>query len=561
VELRARARARLSRALAAGFALALLIPATAGASDLHQPHSQVKPPRFYRLSAERAIAAADRAPKVRAQLRHGRLATTAYTNGIGRWQVSYFRHRREVAQVQVDDRSGSVLEQWTGPQVAWTMARGYEGAFGRKLNAPYLWLPLCLLFLAPFVDPRRPFRLLHLDLLAILGFGVSHFFFNRGEIATSVPLVYPVLGYLLLRCLAAGIRPSPRPNRLVPFVPVIWLLVGVAFLGAFRIGLNVTDSNVIDVGYSGVVGADRIVDGDPIYGKGFAPGNEHGDTYGPVAYLAYVPFEQALPWSGHWDDLPAAHAAAITFDLLTLLALYGLGRRLRDGPEGRALGAALAYAWAACPYTAFVLETNSNDGLVALLVVLALLVTAPGARGAAVALGGVAKFAPLALAPLLATVDHRRRSIGIFAVVVLVVLAATVLPFVPHGGLRELYDRTFGYQIGRPSPFSLWGQVPSLGWLQTGVKAGAVALALLLAFLPRRKDARQVAALAAAVLIAVQLGVNHWFYLYVVWFLPPLLVTALGAYRDPAPMVPAPEPGSARSRWPALPRRPLPAPR
>ena len=49
------------------------------------------------------------------------------------------------------------------------MARGYEGAFGRKLNAPYVWIPLCLLFLLPFVDPRRPFRLLHLDLLVLLG--------------------------------------------------------------------------------------------------------------------------------------------------------------------------------------------------------------------------------------------------------------------------------------------------------------------------------------------------------------------------------------------------------
>ena len=82
--------------------------------------------------------------------------------------------------MRVDDSSGAILEQWTGDQVAWTMARGYEGAFGRKLNAPYVWIPLCLLFLAPFVDPRRPFRLLHLDLLVLLGFGVSHVFFNRG---------------------------------------------------------------------------------------------------------------------------------------------------------------------------------------------------------------------------------------------------------------------------------------------------------------------------------------------------------------------------------------------
>ena len=123
--------------------------------------------------------------------------------------MSFFRDGEQLVQVQVDDRSGALLEQWTGDQVAWTMARGYEGAFGRKLNAPYVWLPLCILFLAPFVDLRRPFRLLHLDLLVLLAFGVSHVYFNRGEIDTSVPLVYPVLLYLLLRTL----RRRPAPAR------------------------------------------------------------------------------------------------------------------------------------------------------------------------------------------------------------------------------------------------------------------------------------------------------------------------------------------------------------
>jgi len=65
-------------------------------------------------------------------------------------------------------------------------------------------VPLALLFLAPFVDPRRPFRLLHLDLLALLAFGLSHVFFNAGNLDASVPLVYPVLGYLLVRMLLAG---------------------------------------------------------------------------------------------------------------------------------------------------------------------------------------------------------------------------------------------------------------------------------------------------------------------------------------------------------------------
>ena len=78
-----------------------------------------------------------------------------------------------------------------------------------------------------------------------------------------------------------------------------------------------------------------------------------------------MPFEQALPWSGRWDDLPAAHGAAIAFDLLALGGLLLLGRRLRPGREGTVLGVALGYAWAAYPYTAFVLESNSNDTLVA----------------------------------------------------------------------------------------------------------------------------------------------------------------------------------------------------
>jgi hypothetical protein len=40
----------------------------------------------------------------------------------------------------------------------------------------------------------------------------------------------------------------------------------------------------------------------------------------------------------------------------------------------------------------------------------------------------------------------------------------------------------------------------------------------------------QVAALSAALLIGVQLTAEHWFYLYIVWFYPLLLVAmaALG---------------------------------
>jgi hypothetical protein len=508
------------------------LPAVASAAELQRPASKTEPPRFFERSAQEVERVAARAEKVREARRDGPLNPTAYTKGAGRWQVSFFRGGDEVVQVLVDDRSGAVLEQWTGEQIAWTMARGYPGAFGRKLNAPYVWIPLCLLFLLPFVDVRRPLRLLHLDLLVLLAFGASHWFFNRAEIGVSAPLVYPVLLYLLVRVLLAAFRPRRATGPLVPHAPLTLLVVGLVFLTAFRVGLNVADSNVIDVGYAGVIGADRLADGKHLYGDGFSTDVERGDTYGPLNYLLYVPFEQALPWSGRWDELPAAHGAAIAFDLLALGGLLLLGRRLRPGRDGTALGIALAYAWAAYPYTAFALESNSNDTLVAVACIGALLAATmarerPSAvvSALAVGLGAASKFATAPLAPLFA-----RRSPVVFVLTLVVVLALVVVPFVPDGGLRELYDRTIGYQAGRPSPFSVWGQVESLGWLQDLAKAAAGGLALLAAFRPRRPSPRQTAALGAAILIAVELTATHWFYLYVVWFVPFVFVTLFAAH-------------------------------
>ena len=92
------------------------------------------------------------------------------------------------------------------------MARGYEGAFGRTLNAPWIWLPLCAIFLVGLFDWRRPLRIAHLDLLVIVaGFGLSHYFFNRGEIGLSVPLAYPALLYLMARMLWVAFRGRRPP--------------------------------------------------------------------------------------------------------------------------------------------------------------------------------------------------------------------------------------------------------------------------------------------------------------------------------------------------------------
>ena len=108
-----------------------------------------------------------------------------------------------------------------------------------------------------------------------------------------------------------------------------------------------------------------------------------------------------------------------------------------------------------------------------------------------------------------------------------------VLPFAADSGLREIYDRTIGYQASRGSPFSVWGQAESLGWLQAATKVAAAGLALAGGLRAAPGGPRQVAALGAAVLIALQLAATHWFYLYVVWFVPFVFVTIFGAYREP----------------------------
>ena len=487
--------------------LALLIAPTAEASE---------------VGASEAVGVADRDAKVVEQRQKNDGLTHTASKVDGAWEVAYFAGLDQVALVVVDPETGKVRESWTGHQVLWKMARGYEGAFGHKLNAPYVFLPLCVLFLVGLIDWRRPWRVATLDLLVLLGFGVSNYFFNRAEIGVSVPLVYPVLLYLLGRVLWIGLR--GRGEGLRPVWPAAWLLIAALFLIGFRVGLNMSDSGVIDVGYAGVVGADRITHGEPVYDN-FPPDVSQGDTYGPTNYLAYVPTELIWPWQGEWDDLPAAHGATVAFDLATFALLIWLGLRIRPGPAGRKLAATLAFGWAAYPYTAYALESNSNDTLVGAFLVAALLtLTRPAARGVFAALATLTKFAPIVLTPMLATYRARPRTTALFVAAFLATAALLLLWPAIDPGLRTVYDRTIAYQSDRDSPFSIWGQVSSLEPLRITILIGVGALAISFAFWPKRKTLVQVAALSAALLIGLQLTAQHWFYLYIVWFYPLLLV-------------------------------------
>jgi hypothetical protein len=506
----------------------------------------------------------------------GRSVDANYRKDQQDWEVHvWWGDAGEIATGLVDDRTGHVKEAWTGPQVAWKMARGYPGAFGGKtLNRVAVWLAFCAAFFLGLADLRRPLSLRNLDLLALLSFSISLRYFNGGDIFASVPLAYPPLAYLFGRMLWIGFK-GRRGVMGRPLWPLWLLAAATVFLVGFRVGLNVTQPkpNVIDVGYSGVIGAQRIVNGQSPYGHfpvddkslqacGAADAdgdirdrvqtngrcesaNERGDTYGPVSYLAYVPGYLILGWSGKWDGLPAAHFTSIAFDLLALVLLGLVG--LRYG--GYRLGVTLAFAWAAYPFTQYTLSSNTNDSIPPALLLLGFLFLGSASiRGVSAALAGLTKFGSLLVLPLWSSypraLDPRsllRFGAGFVAASAAAFSILLLEPDVGHAA-RLAFDRTLGWQLGRDSPFSIWdwGQyhaegIPDLALPQKIVIALMVGLALALAVVPRRRTPLAVAALTAALLIGFQLTLTHWFYLYIPWFFPFVALAVLA----PMPARPA----------------------
>jgi hypothetical protein len=515
-------------------------------------------PRLTEAAAVRALRAEDKVADWLDRYPPRPTTQADYDQEARSWEVKIWSGAAgQIAEGEVDDETGVVTEAWTGPQVAWKMARGYDGAFGgREINSPPVWLAFCAAFLLGLADWRRPLSVRNLDLLALLSFSISLWFFNRGEVFWSVPLAYPPLAYLLARLAWIGAR-GRRPASARPLWPVWVLAAATVFLAGFRVGLNVEESNVIDVGYAGVIGAHRIANGQSPYGNFPTQGdlkpcgpadsegeireriqtngrceasNDRGDTYGPVSYAAYLPGYWAFGWTGKWDDLPAAHFTSIAWDIACLVGLALVG--LRFG--GARSAVTLAFSWAAYPFTQYVSSSNTNDAIVpAFLIGGFWLASSAWARGGSLALAGWTKFAPLLLAPLWLSYPELggRGRVLRFAVGFVVATAAAffVLLLEPDvvEAARTFWERTLSWQIGRESPFSIWdwGQyhaegVPDLHLVQRALQVLLVLGAVAVAFVPRRKSPLQLAALTGALLVGLELVLTHWFYLYIPWFFP-----------------------------------------
>jgi len=490
-----------------------IIPAIVGATP---------PPHFSSTAAE-ALAIAKSTSTMRSLHRRQHPLFIQVSVWADRyWMVDFSYRGKLVAEVDVG-RTGRVAAIWTGPLVLAVYARGH---YAPVFDSWWVILPSSLLFLLPFLDVRRLRRLLHLDALVLLSFFVSYYLFDRTHLEAAVWLAYPPLLYLLARMLGIGTRRRGDAASPSPMLGTHTLFIGILLLVGARIALSLISQDVGDVGYASVIGAHRILHGQSLYYMNIA----HGDTYGPIAYLAYVPFVLLFPWHGSWDYLPSAHAASIVFDLVTVGGLVALGRRLKHGGEGTRLGLTLGWAWAACPFTLLGMTMHTNDGLVAMLSVLSLVVfSSPAARGAMVALAAAAKFSPAALLPLYASPrDRGLKGAAACVLAFAAVVAVSVGLYLPTGGLTQFYDHTIGYQLTRLDVFSPWALHPGLAPVKTALEVLALLLAAAVAFVPRRRSLTQVCALAAAVTIAVQLPAIHWFYYYVIWFMPFVLVALLG---------------------------------
>jgi hypothetical protein len=490
---------------------------------------------FSPAEAVGAIEVAATNAKVRQELAKHSSQPSAYaSSNDGQWQI-YFEveergelgglrdkntGKKAVAEVGVDKETLQPTYVWTGDQVAWQMARGgYD--YGRQANYPYIWWIMGFIFALAFVRIDKFFHIRNLDVLALVGLFLSQNFFKAADVHWAVLLWYPPLLYLLARTLLMGFGYGERVEKTSNFPTPLLLLLGT-FAGGFILSLNL-DSGVLDVGYAGVAGGDRILEGVSPYGN--MPSDiGWGDTYGPLNYLLYIPFIWLLGWSGTWDYLPAAHGLTALAFVAGALALLLAGRRYA-GTRG---GAALLFAWTVFPFTLYATNQNSNDIIVGAVAAIGLATaTSPLARGMTVGAGFAIKLFPLILAPLWMLHDFSRRRVApilkfVLGGTVVLVLSFWVLALGgdPVENAKLFYERTFVVQSTRESPFSIFAQLPVLGALHLPLTAAVVLLALLVAVVPKKRTIRRLAAFSAALIIAFQLVLLHWFFAYVVWFEP-----------------------------------------
>jgi len=391
-------------------------------------------------------------------------------------------------------------------------------------------VPWAACFVLGLLDWHRPWRVEHLDVLALAGFFSVAMLLSDDLSRAGLWLAAVCLGWLFVRMLGAAFGTWRMPE-LRPSVSSRRLGLAILVLLLVRIG-TVAAGNILDVGQASSLGAWRLLHGLHLYGAVSWPGPGgfriyRPDSYGPFAYYAYLPFAVIFPPA---PALLATLLPAVCFDALTLAGLHTLGRRL----GGRPLAQAFMFAYLLYPFPDLSLMAQTNDGLIAALCVWTIVAAErPATRGLLMAAAALTKFLPALLALQFLGV---RRGRSRYALTLVASLAAMLAwPLITSGPARFL-DSTLGYQLlqrGGGVQFSIWTYLPQVAMAARLILAAAlVLLALSPMVRPGRQDVREHAALAAALLIGAQLLLGYWFYSYLTWCYPLLIIAIIRARPD-----------------------------
>jgi hypothetical protein len=341
------------------------------------------------------------------------------------------------------------------------------------------------------------------------------------------------LAYVAVRCAQVGFgRREPAPvgeplyRRLFRSgdAPRLLRLVAAATLVA-GVVVTVTSAGISDIAFAGLAGATKLNHGDLPYGH-LTSDLVHGDTYPLLSYVLYMPFAALSPVRDSFDNIDGA----LWLNAIALVATAALLYRLAGRGEA---GTAAALAWLAFPPVLIAASAGTNDVPTALVVVAAIALFArPALSAGALALAGLVKIAPAAaLVVWLPRLRGRPLAAACAAVVVAAVAAlAVILALGGSGGVSDTWD-ALRFQFRRGSWFSIWQQTGA-GWLQPVFQAATAGFAAVAATEVSRRGAdgfslRRAAALAGAVVALLQIGANHWSYMYLPWLLPFILVALL----------------------------------
>jgi hypothetical protein len=393
-------------------------------------------------------------------------------------------------------------------------------------------VPSAACFVLGLLDWHRPWRVEHLDLLALAGFFPVAMLLSDDVSQAGLWLAAACLGWLLCRMAGAALGLWRMPE-LRPAVSSPRMGLAILILLLVRIG-SLAGGNILDVGQASSLGAWRVLHGLHLYGPvpWQGPGGlliNHPDSYGPFAYYAYIPFVAVFPRA---PAVIATLLPALCFDALALAGLHTLGRRL----GGRPLAQAFVFAYLLYPFPDLSLMAETNDALIAALCVWAIVAAErPAARGLLLAAVSLTKFLPALLAlQFLGT--RRRRSR--YALALAAALAAMLAWPLITSGAAQFLDSTFGYQLllrGGGVQFSIWTDLPQVAIVARPVLAAALVLLALSPMLrPEARDPREDAALAAALLIGGQLLLGYWFYSYLTWCFPLVVIAIIQAPADPS---------------------------